>query len=80
MLKHRTEFSEHPRSATVLEARAGQVVTLSEQTRRAGAWIALEAVPQGEELTALATQLARQGAFGLLAPRYPTAESYLVKV
>lgn len=79
LLAHRTEFSEHPRSAAVPESREGLVVALADQARRAGAWIALEAIPQGEELTALTAQLANQGALGLLAPHYATAEGYLVK-
>lgn len=79
VLRHRTEFSEHPRSATMLEERAGPVVALAEQTSWAGAWIALEAVPQGADFTALAVELASQGALGFLVPRYPTADGYLVK-
>jgi aminopeptidase YwaD len=78
-LIHRTGLSEHPHSAAAPEGREGLVVALADQARHAGAWIALETIPQGEELAALAEQLAGQGAIGLLAPRYATAEGYLIK-
>lgn len=44
-----------------------------------GAWVILDAVPQGNGFTELADRLATQGAIGLLAPLYANADSYLVK-
>src|SRR5216683_2217090 len=76
---HRTEFCEQPRSASAPEAREGSVIVLADQTARAGTWVMLEAVPQGNALTELAEQLASQGARGILAPLYANADGYLVK-
>ena len=76
---HRTEFAEHPRSAPAPETREGPVVAFAEPGTRMGAWVILEAVPQGNDFTELATQMASQGVIGLLAPRFANADGYLVK-
>jgi len=44
-----------------------------------GAWVMLEAVPQGSGLTELADRLAARGALGLLTPLYANADGYLIK-
>ncbi|GHO52679.1 M28 family metallopeptidase [Ktedonobacter robiniae] len=78
----RTEYCEHPRSAFQPEIVAGRVVAFSEEgasSRYRGAWVALDAVPQGAAFTTLADELALQGAIGLLTPLYITADGYLVK-
>lgn len=77
---HRTEFCEHPRSASAPQIQDGPVVALPEQTVEVrGAWVILDAVPQGSSFTELADQLASQGAIGLLVPLYANADGYLVK-
>lgn len=78
-LVHRTECSEHPRSAAVPEIREGLVFAHADQTTSKGAWIALETVPQGNDFAVLAAQLADQGALGLLVPREANADGYLIK-
>ncbi|GHO63155.1 hypothetical protein KSC_020470 [Ktedonobacter sp. SOSP1-52] len=78
----RTEYCGHPRSAFQPEIVAGTVVAFSEEGARdryQGAWVALDAVPQGAAFTTLASELAQQGALGLLTPLYATADGYLVK-
>ncbi|GHO48766.1 M28 family metallopeptidase [Ktedonospora formicarum] len=79
---HRTEFCEHPRSASHPGLLEGQIMVLPEDGLLnvcQGKWVLLEVVPQGEDLTVLAAQLAEHGALGLLTPLYATAEGYLVK-
>jgi hypothetical protein len=81
---HRTEFCEHPRSASHPAILEGSVVSLADAGDEQpptyqGKWVRLDAVPQEEELTTLAAYLAQQGAIGLLAPITATAEGYLVK-
>ena len=44
---HRTEFCEHPRSASHPEVMEGDVVSFSEEGDYEGAWVHLETVPQG---------------------------------
>jgi aminopeptidase YwaD len=78
-LVHRTEFCEHPRSATHPDPIEGRAIPLSEADSVEGAWVILEAVPVGSAFTKLAAQLARQGAVGILTPLSATAEGYLVK-
>ncbi|GHO68536.1 hypothetical protein KSC_074280 [Ktedonobacter sp. SOSP1-52] len=78
----RTEYCEHPRSAFQPDIVEGSVVRFSEEgvlDRYQGAWVALDAVPQGTAFTTLADELAHQGAIGLLTPLYTTADGYLVK-
>jgi aminopeptidase YwaD len=77
---HRTEFCEHPRSAFAPEITKGPAVARASQASEVqGAWVILDAVPQGNNLTELAERLAAQGAIGLLAPRYANADGYLIK-
>lgn len=76
---HRTEFCEHPRSASALEAREGSVVLLADQAARAGAWVVLDTAPSRADFTRLAVQLAQQGAQGILIPLAADTEGYLVK-
>ncbi|GHO57828.1 M28 family metallopeptidase [Ktedonobacter robiniae] len=79
---HRTEFGEHPRSASHPSLFEGSVTVLPEDgllDACQGKWVLLDAVPQGEALTTLAAQLAEHGAIGLLTPLYATADGYLVK-
>ncbi len=98
-LRHRTEFTAHPRSADTpvpltgigrrLDATTQTVTSGSSASTTAlldgdgaptfGAWLILDAVPQGEALTAFAAACAAAGAIGLLVPQLPNAEGYLVK-
>jgi aminopeptidase YwaD len=78
----RTEYCEHPRSAFQPEMTEGTVVAFSAKGTIGGyqgAWVALDAVPQGTAFTTLASELAQQGARGLLTPLYANADGYLVK-
>jgi aminopeptidase YwaD len=77
---HRTEFCEHPRSASAPEITEGPVAArISPASEMQGAWVMLETVPQGSDFTELAEELAAQGVIGVLAPRSANADGYLIK-
>ncbi len=92
-LRHRTEFTAHPRSAdtpALLTGMARRVdgMALSasgitppdgDVALTSGAWLILDAVPQGDALTTFAAACADAGAIGLLVPQRPNTEGYLVK-
>ena len=77
---HRVEFSEHPRSADAPDpvpgiARRAQ----GESEDLDGAWVILDAVPQGVAFTTFSDQAARRGAVGILTPQFAGRDGYLVK-
>jgi hypothetical protein len=75
----RTEFCGHPRSAPHPAVIEGPAIVSSKGGSVQGAWVILEHVPAGSDLTTLAERLAELGAIGLLTPLYATAQGYLVK-
>jgi aminopeptidase YwaD len=78
-LTYRTAFCEHPRTVHHPEAVQGVARPWQDSTEVHGAWVILDAVPQGQAFTALAEDLARQGAIGVLLPMHPGPEGYLTK-
>ncbi len=84
-LRHRTEFTPHPRSADAPTAVSGVAQWFdvrsvgSDNAQSAGKWLILDHVPQGDALAAFAARRASEGAVGLLLPQHPNAEGYLVK-
>lgn len=81
-LQHRIDFGEHPRSAEQPKAILGQVVRYGDSPfvdSVQGAWVVLEAVPQGQGLSDLVIELQQQGAIGLLVPQHPNQAGYLSK-
>jgi aminopeptidase YwaD len=77
-LEHRTDFAVHPRSAHVPEPRTG-VAVLGAAAVTTGAWVMLQAVPQGDGLTRMAEKLAEAGASGMLLPQIPDQSGFLSK-
>jgi aminopeptidase YwaD len=78
-LTHRQDFAEHPASAECPQPITGQARRWQAGADVREAWIILDSVPPHEALQALGTQLAAQGAVGLLLPQDATAEGYLGK-
>jgi hypothetical protein len=78
-LTHRRDFAEHPASAECPQPIIGQAHRWQVEADPRGAWIILDSVPPHGALQALGTQLAEQGAIGLLLPHHATPEGYLVK-
>jgi aminopeptidase YwaD len=79
VLAHRRAFAEHPASADCPQPITGLARHWREGANLQGAWVMVEALPPHETLHALTTQLARQGASGMLLPQQPTSEGYLGK-
>lgn len=77
-LEHRADFAVHPRSAHVPEPRTG-VAVMGAAAVTAGAWVMLEAVPQGNGLARMAEKLAQAGASGMLLPQIPDESGFLSK-
>lgn len=89
-LRHRTEFTAHPRSAdtpapiTAIARRAHPAGSPDAEDPAPtgggeGTWLILDAVPQGEALATFAAERAAEGVTGLLVPQLPNADGYLVK-
>jgi hypothetical protein len=76
---HRREFAEHHRSADCARAITGLARPWRDDSDLRGAWVMLENVPQSQELAALAEQLARQSAVGLLLAQAVGSDGYLIK-
>jgi aminopeptidase YwaD len=79
MLAHRRDFAEHPASADCPRPLMGQAHSWHARADVRGAWSILDTILPHEALQALGTQLAEQGALGLLLPQHPTPEGYLSK-
>lgn len=77
-LEHRRDYAEHPRSAGMGMPIAG-IAAPWDGTARAGTWIILESVPQGQAFTDLADLARAAGAIGILTPQQPDASGFLVK-
>jgi aminopeptidase YwaD len=76
--EHRSEFSEHPRSAELPEPIQG----FAQRDRNAnveGTWIIVDTLLKGEEFTRQAEQLSNRGALGLLLPGRVTADGFFSK-
>lgn len=78
-LTYRTAFCEHPRTAHHPEVVQGIARRWQDSTGVRSAWVILDAVPQSQVFTALAKDLVRQGAIGVLFPMHPGPEGYLTK-
>lgn len=77
-LELRTEIAEHPRSADGPVLRSGPARNLRDGPT-AGAWLIIEAVPQGPELDDFAARLRDEGAIGILAPQDAGPGGFLAK-
>jgi acetylornithine deacetylase/succinyl-diaminopimelate desuccinylase-like protein len=79
VLLYRHAFAEHPASADCLQPVTGLARQWRNGANLQGAWVMLETSPPQEALHTLTTQLAHQGASGILLPQQPTLEGYLSK-
>jgi aminopeptidase YwaD len=76
--RHRTEFSEHLRSADQPEPIQG-LVQREMKSNLQGAWVMLGVSPRGDKFTQLAERLRDRSAIGILVPQHATSEGYLPK-
>ena len=76
--RHRSEFSEHPRSPDQLEPIQG-FAQRDMDSNLEGAWAILDTHPKGQDFTLLAENLRNRGAIGILVPQSVTSDGYLPK-
>lgn len=76
--RHRSEFSEHPRSADLPEPIQGWAQG-DRNGNLEGTWVMLETVPKGQEFTLLTERVHNRGAIGILVPQRATSEDHLPK-
>ncbi|MFD9701519.1 M28 family metallopeptidase [Lentzea sp. NPDC059081] len=77
-LEHRVDYAEHPRSGPMPTPAEGVARSLG-SAPRAGEWVVLDKVPQGEAFTELAAQVRAAGGIGLLTPQNPDGSGFLTK-
>ena len=77
--RHRSEFSEHPRSADQPQPIQG-LAQRDKDGNLKDAWVMLDTFPKGQELTRLGERLQDHGAIGILVPQRVTSEGYLPKL
>jgi aminopeptidase YwaD len=76
--KHRSEFSEHLRSAHQPKPIQG-LAQRDMNGNLEGTWLMLDTLPSGGEFTLLAEKVRGRGAIGILVPQRVTSEGYLPK-